>query len=94
MQFTQNALPGSPSSLHQISWSALPQMVSEMIEVAVTVLRPKPQSAGRVVLDDDALRFGGMAAEVVRHAVRLAAVGGVEVVIAGGRVAAAARAAR
>jgi hypothetical protein len=23
MQFTQNALPGSPSSLHQISWSAI-----------------------------------------------------------------------
>ena len=42
MQLTQNALPGSPSSLHQISWSAFPQMVSEMIEVAVTVLRPIP----------------------------------------------------
>ena len=38
-----NAKSGLPPLLHQISGSARPQTVSEMIDVAVTVLRPKPR---------------------------------------------------
>ena len=44
------------------------------------------QEPGGVVLDDHALRVGLVPAEVAGHAVRLAAVGGFQVVIAGVRV--------
>src|ERR1700690_1006762 len=43
MAVARKAKSELPPLLHQISGSASPQTVSEMIDVAVTVLRPKPR---------------------------------------------------